>query len=272
MLLEAIRVAAEVGPVIPLSPTHKPLIAFAGMAKTADEVRKLWSAWPSAGIGVHAASAGLLIIDVENPAKRPGTPDGSRSLDALTARLGWLPKTLTHRTKSGGWHYVFRASNGPRSSQGWLRGGLPCPGVDIVAGNAILRWPPTGGYRRVDGPSIAAELPQKWAQAMTEQQKEELPIQWQSERGLHAYVRRVLAIREEELSSLSSGRSVALNAVAYSLGRWSPPLRTGAIEEALVRASKANGAYSEHGARACLSTIRRGIAAGAKRPKAGILR
>lgn len=103
---------------------------------TTDEKQILdwWSKWPSANVGI-ATGQGLLVIDIDVAA------GGTESMARLVEEHGRLPPTPVVQTGGGGWHYLLRAEDGLRNSQGKLG-----RGVDVRA---------DGGYV-VAAPSLHA--------------------------------------------------------------------------------------------------------------------
>jgi hypothetical protein len=88
---------------------------------------------PWSMIGGVPGSAGLVVVDVD--------VQGGASLTDLPAE--WL-ETRRHKTRSGGWHLIFRArpgadyGNGPRADLG--------PGIDIRHDRGYIILPPSPGY------------------------------------------------------------------------------------------------------------------------------
>jgi putative DNA primase/helicase len=88
-----------------------------------DRIRSWWSKWPDANIGIPTGeSSGLLVLDIDD--------HGSASLDALEAKHGELPETLSVRTGGGGRHIYFRypSGRGIRNSTGKVGSGLDMRG------------------------------------------------------------------------------------------------------------------------------------------------
>jgi len=75
-------------------------------------IRDWWTRWPDANIGV--ALDDLVVVDVD-PRNGGEVPDG-------------LPATVTARTGSGGWHFIYRAAPGKQYA------GRLCQGVDLKSG------------------------------------------------------------------------------------------------------------------------------------------
>lgn len=230
-----------------------------------ESVGALRDRWPGCAVGVVANRAGLIVVDVDVKDARPGIA----TMLELQAELGELPQTRTHRTRSGGWHLLFRDPGGVRSAQGSLRGARrAAPAVDIVAGRALIRWAPgTPGYR-VARPGPIAELPPAWIAALRDPPDEpraraEIP-------DVEARARRyaIAALEREavELAEMGALRNCSLFKAAASLGSLLA-LSEDEIAGVLLLACEQNGALKEHGRRACEKTIARGVRAGRAQPR-----
>lgn len=270
-MLAAALAASRYGAVIPLSAQRTPLTAFDDGRRDPEGIKALWHRYPSAGVGVLAWTGSLLVIDVEHPDKKPGGPDGFATMRTLCKQLGPLKRTRTHTTKSGGRHYVYAVPEGckVRSSQGTLRGAeLGAPGVDVVTGRAVLRWPPTGGYALEGDLMGCVPLPASWLDAMTERERPPAPPkQFTDHERIAHYVSRAIQLEADELAGVQATRNCALAKSAYKLGSLADHVSEETIEEALLGACEANGSLREHGRRMCTNTIRRCIASGAKHPR-----
>lgn len=269
MRKEALYVAADLGPVVPLRPNRVPFVKFEDASADPEVIYEWWTRWPDAGIGVAAWLTSLLVVDVEHPAKNG--EDGFETLRMLEEVIGPLPVTRTHATKTGGRHHVFALPRGAaiRSSQGVIRGrDLSAPGIDIVSDRAVLRWPPTAGYTLETDAEVAL-LPTTWIAALIDppaiiSPHYTLPTDTDQRRK---YAITALANEAAELASLGDGRRVALNTAAFKLGQLSPPLLVGEITDALVSACHINGSLRMHGQRFCEQTVLRSIRAGMKQPR-----
>jgi hypothetical protein len=277
MLTAALFAAADFGDVLPLSPGRKPLVTFDRATSEPEAIAALWQEHPGAGVGVAAWSARLIELDVEHPGKGHG--DGRDTLARLERQIGPLPPTRTHATKTGGLHLVFALPPGAtlRSAHCLIRGeGIAAPGLDIIAGRAVLRWPPTPGYtiertgagHTMDGAGGAALLPERWIRALSDPPT--LPVSrvvlTAEDRG-RRYVLAALERESVAIAAVSAGRNTALTRSAFRLGQLCPSLRLDEIEASLMLASKANGSIRDHGARVCLSTIRRQVMKGSQIPR-----
>lgn len=265
----ALSVAAELGHVLPLHPrTRVPLVAFDRATGDPETIAAWWARWPDAGYGVRADLARLVALDLEHP--RKAGADGRATLRVLEARIGALPATREHATKSGGAHLVFGLPRGValRAAQRLIRGlGEGAPGLDVVAGRAVLRWPPTSGYAvAVDAP--VAPLPTAWIAALSEPPEPARPDPIVIGEGRERrYALAALEAEACELAQRAELRNCALTRAAFRLGQLCPPLAASEIEGVLLLALEANGALREHGRRACLGTIARGLRAGMKSPR-----
>lgn len=242
--------------------TLRPMVAFDMAVAT---VTDLHEQWPGCAVGVRADRAGIVVIDVDVKDDRPGIA----TMRELQTELGELPSTRTHRTRSGGWHLLFRDPGGIRSAQGALRGiHRPAPAVDVVAGRALIRWAPgTPGYRVARAVPIA-ELPSLWIAALREPPEEPraraaVPDDDNRDRR---YAIKALENEAVELAETGALRNCSLFKSAAALGSLLA-LSEDEIAVVLMTACEANGALKEHGRRACEKTIARGVRAGRAKPR-----
>lgn len=93
--------------VFPLAPNSKaPLTehGFKDATKDPEAIRQWWTRWPEANVGVATGRiSGIVVLDID----RKHGVDGAVSAAELE-----LPKTLTIRTPSGGFHLFFKAPQG----------------------------------------------------------------------------------------------------------------------------------------------------------------
>lgn len=143
MLKAALRYAALGWHVFPLSTTGDikrphPCLGKEGghLHGTTDEekIRGWWSRYPTAGIGVHCAASGLIVVDID---PRHGGPV---TLDKLTAEYGPLDSPVMAFTGGGGEHRLFAAPAGLRSAPGRL--GPAKGGIDLKF-NGYIVLPPS---------------------------------------------------------------------------------------------------------------------------------
>src|SRR6516225_2678222 len=77
---------------------------------------------PNIGVATGRIN-GIVVVDVD---PRNG---GDKT---FTEQLGWLPETRRHRSRSGGWHLIFKyPPQGIRNFAGTDRNGWP--GIDILS-------------------------------------------------------------------------------------------------------------------------------------------
>lgn len=270
-MLDGALAAAKFGAVLPLNADRRPLVTFDQASQEPEAIRSLWARFPEAGVGLGAWSSELLVIDVESPAKKEGGADGFATMRGLVKQLGPLRRTRTHTTKSGGKHYVFRLPTGLqlRSSQGFIRGAeLSAPGVDIVTGRAVLRWPPTPGYGLEGEKQDCVELSGSWVKALTDPPRApEEPKYFDDSTHIARYVSRALERESADLAGVQAVRNCACFASAFKMGTLAEHLSFERVVTALMQACEANGSAREHGHRACISTITRGFRSGTKEPR-----
>ncbi|QJB55930.1 DUF3987 domain-containing protein [Pseudodesulfovibrio sp. zrk46] len=107
--LDAALHYAEAGfPVFPCDRSKAPKVKTGFMAATTDlgQIRKWWTMWPGASIGIPTgAASGVFVLDID-------MPNGPRDLDCLESEKGRLPDTLSQRTGSGGLHHFYAVPDG----------------------------------------------------------------------------------------------------------------------------------------------------------------
>lgn len=103
-------------------------------ATDSEIINQWWRKWPNANVGlVTGRQSGVFVLDVDT------AKGGGYSLDELQDAYGELPPTLTARTGSGGYHYVFRYPDVRlRNSTS-----LIAPGLDIKSDNGYIVAPPS---------------------------------------------------------------------------------------------------------------------------------
>lgn len=156
MLEAAVSYAKDGLPIFPCTPGDKnPLTphGFKDSSTEAPQIRRWWTQWPDANIGIATGkTSGLLVLDVD---PRNG---GFESLEALFPP-GKRPRTAMQITGGGGLHIFFE-------HPGRMRGIKLAPGIDVKAdGGYIIASPsvhPSGKrYRWVEGRSLADLQPAK---------------------------------------------------------------------------------------------------------------
>lgn len=100
-----------------------------------EKIRQWWTKSPEANIGLATGSRSKrVVLDVDiKKGKR-----GDQSLETLVKEHGFLPRTLTNRTPSGGWHFIFRLPSGSMGTPINVRTGL-----DILGEGRYIVAPPS---------------------------------------------------------------------------------------------------------------------------------
>lgn len=117
------------------SPGKHPRTEHGASDATADQpaIRKWWTRWPAAGVGLHCGKNGLVVIDID---PRNGGDDTWR---ALETEHGVNTDTLINLTGGGGRHLLYNSNGvGPEKLAGELG-----PGVDVKKGNGYVILPPS---------------------------------------------------------------------------------------------------------------------------------
>ena len=162
LLAYAIAYAGAGLKVLPLVPggkaPHGVLVPHGFKDATTDRVQleTWWSQVPDAGVGIVPGSAGLLVVDVDIKAGATGL----QTIASLQGRYGELPSTLTQRTPTGGYHYVFRLSTPGRIVGNAHRLG---PGIDVRSSAGYIAVEPSatgqGRYGWIDFDPLSGERP-----------------------------------------------------------------------------------------------------------------
>lgn len=144
----------------------RPLIRWLEGASTdLEEVATWWGGqFAGAWVGVHAARAGIVTVDLDLPkGDDPDAPDGRENLRAGGYELP--PTPIKYKTRSGGRHRIYAAPQGRTLSIGRNH---PVPLVDIRAGNGLMVYygppltgpvdlPPAPEWALIDGTVKARE-------------------------------------------------------------------------------------------------------------------
>lgn len=138
----ALDLAAAELPVFPCNALKRPAIprlrAGQGFKDASTDPRRIREMWRIAAktvqlVGVPTGSAsGFDVLDWD-----PRHDTG----DWWGTNVDWLPETRTHRTMSGGWHWLFRHRPGVRNSISKI-----APGVDVRGEGGYVIMPPSRGY------------------------------------------------------------------------------------------------------------------------------
>jgi len=142
----ALELAHQGFPVFPVKSDKKPACphGFKDATNDIDAVKLLWELYPAPLVGVPTGqSSGLDALDIDT---RHG---GDKWLADNAAKI---PETRVHRTRAGGWHYIFRHHVGLRNSAGRI-----ADGVDVRARGGYIVWWPSAGL-----PVLSDALPALW--------------------------------------------------------------------------------------------------------------
>jgi len=152
MLQAALAYVAQGFKVFPVKPDKKPLTEHGLKDATQLQigVKEYWRKWPDAGIAIPTDGLVVLDFDIKH--------NGLESKQAIEEKYGDLPATRTHVTGSGGFHYIYRNSNGTNIRNTVELGGYE--GVDIRANGGYIVVPPSlhesgGQYELQDDLPIA---------------------------------------------------------------------------------------------------------------------
>jgi hypothetical protein len=135
---DALGIAGEGWPVFPCDSGKKPTCrrGFLAASREAREIRRLFTLPGTAMIGVPTGPAsGFDVVDV----------DPRHEGNAWIEACGWKVQTRTHRTRSGGVHFLFRHAEGMRNSAGRI-----APGVDVRGAGGYVIVPPSPGYELLE--------------------------------------------------------------------------------------------------------------------------
>jgi len=155
-LEHALNLARNHIPVFPCNEDKTPRTLNGFKDATTDErkIRRWWGPWPEALIGVPAGiKFDVIDIDLQHQEARDWLPTSP------------IPITRTHRTRSGGLHYLFQPTAGLRNSVSKL-----ARGVDVRARGGYVIWWPAQGFD-VENPDALAEMPGKILATLAEKKE-----------------------------------------------------------------------------------------------------
>lgn len=275
----AIALAKEGFKVFPIPPGKKSSYKAAahsngrawGMTDDPEEIRRDWVKHPDAGIGLPTGEQnGIFVLDLDC---KDGV-DGVAWLHKKEALHGYLPKTVTARSPTGGLHIWFAyPSFEVRNSAGAL-----APGVDIRGEGGMVVVPPSekpdgSAYEWIASPHdvTIAEAPE-WlltllldhqasrnARTHAERRTEWLPL---TSKGIDRQIE--MAARKVAMAAPGE-RNDTLNRQAYWLGQ---AIAGGWMDEATVRDALTEAAIEAGlGLDEVAQTLESGLAAGARNPR-----
>jgi len=135
-------------PVFACGPDKRPVTqhGFHDATRDAAEIRLQFSTLGAAMIGVPTGQgAGFFVVDLD-------VKNGGQGLEWLAANQHRLPRTRTHRTRSGGQHLLFQWPEGRTIRNSASR---VAPGVDVRGNGGYIITPPSPDYEIADASALA---------------------------------------------------------------------------------------------------------------------
>ncbi|MCS3503431.1 putative DNA primase/helicase [Bradyrhizobium japonicum] len=257
MLTLALSLAAAGTPVFPCRPENKRPFTSNGFKSASvfpHVLDRWWRDWPDALVGMPTGErTGVWVLDMDSH-------KGAAESDLPYS----LPPTRMVRTRSGGKHFYFR-----HAGLGNSPGRLP-PGWDVRGQGGFVLVAGNPGYtlERVVPPAEAPE----WLLALIRPRPYVPRPSQPYAAGQHDhYVDAALRSELVALSGAAAGsRGTALNTTAFRLGTLvgAGALDRGNAEHGLLDAAHGCGLVAVDGERAVRATIRRGLDAGSRQPRA----
>jgi putative DNA primase/helicase len=245
-----------------------------GMTRDVEEIRRDFTQWPDAGVGIPTGAVNGIVV-VETDTKTGGhAHDGELALQELETRHGPLPETLQAESPSGSVHRYFRhPGNGIKIRTSASEIGA---GIDVRGDGGMVVAPPSvrhdGTYRWRNRNPIAPMPP--WLIELTKNKPPLSISQRAAVKGpievSNAYAAAALRSEIDALADIAPGsRNHALNRAAFSLHQLVAGglLDGGEVERRLVDASIANGLIGDDGLPSIIATIRSGARAGLQHPR-----
>ena len=230
-------------------------------------VSRWWARWPDANVAVLTGSvSGLVVLDVD---RRHG---GDRTLEALVARHGRLPRTATVQTGDGVHLYFAHPGQRIGNDSGQRLG----RGLDVRGDGGYVLAPPSlhasgRRYLRLEPMNFIAPLPTWMIEELTRERITPSPSVNGGKRLVNgdasAWARTALEGEVQRVCSAVEGtRNITLNRAAFSLGQIvaSGLLDRGAVETELADAAHRVGLSD----RETKLTIQSGLDAGSRTPRA----
>lgn len=261
----ALQYAARGWHVLPLKPREKIPLTPNGVKDATNDpetIRRWWTRWPNANIGIACGPSRLLVVDLDGPEALTAWAD-------LAQRLGIPYDTLTAHTGGGGIHLIYRVPDGLRLGNSAGRLG---PHIDTRGEGGYIVAPPSvhpsgRPYTWEDPDREILELPQPLADLLTRPKPEAPPTPpTPPRRDLHPYAEAALREEIEEVRRAPEGtRNDTLNKAAFSLGQLvgAGILDRRTVEEELAAAARAAGLEE----REIQATLRSGLEAGMRQPR-----
>ena len=228
-----------------------------------EQLRRWFTRWPRANVGIRTgATSGLVVLDVDVRHR------GDASLRALTDKRGQLPRTLTARTPSGGWHHYFTWPGVElRNSASVLDDGL-----DVRAEGGYVAAVPSlvarvGDYEWMDYNTPVAPMPGWLVRLLRKPKRAPAPGRTVllPRAAAVTLAESVLADRARQVANAPrSRRNNTLNACAFYLGTF---VARGVLDSAQVYEVLTAAAFQAGlGEREIRATIASGLSAGLDAP------
>jgi len=134
-LAAAIELGANGVPCFPCASTKRPTCpdGFHNAETDADAIAELWAKYPGSLVGARTgAASGLAVLDID--AKH------ASAIEWLRSSKPRLPRTRVHRTRSGGYHLLFRHVDGLTCTVSRIGKGIDTRGD----GGYVVWWPAAG--------------------------------------------------------------------------------------------------------------------------------
>ena len=257
-----------------------------GMTRDAAEIRRDFTRWPDAGIGIPCGAVNGIVV-VETDTVEGHGIDGSNSLAQLETKHGALPETLQAISPSGSVHRYFKhPGNGIKIKSSASEIGR---GIDIRGDGGMVIAPPTvrpgvGVYRWInrnpiaDMPDWLIELtkgkqPPKPKRLSIRERAQAAVRRWQTDRlrALPGYGTAALEYEIGDLAKTAEGsRNHALNRSAFNLFQLvhDGQLDRSDVERHLIDACAANGLIEDRAGRLAIeATIRSAFKGAAAKPR-----
>ncbi len=194
-------------PVMPCGADKHPRVKGWPAIASADPVQiAAWFKAPGfTTVGVPTGEwSGISVLDIDTKPDRDGRPWVQRN-------RRHLPNTRIHKTRSGGYHLLYRHKPGLRNSVDSI-----AAGVDVRANGGFIVWWPASGFEIVRDVPIA-DWPEWLDPGDPPERHYDVPT-FQSETAAQRYVEATMRNGEEEvLAAMAGARNDTLNRVTYNL-------------------------------------------------------
>ena len=246
-----------------------------GMTRDAEEIRRDFTQWPNAGIGLPTGAVNKIIV-VETDTVTGHGVDGDAALRAIEAKYGPLPITLEAISPSGSIHRYFRH---PRDGIRIKNSASEiAAGIDVRGDGGMVVAPPSvrsdGAYRWLNRKRIApmpawlVELTKDKPPTISQRAAVRVPISHCPAYGMAALKGEIAAL----CNAPDGQRNHALNTASFNLhqlvavGQLNGP----DVERELITACEINGLMADRkngGPAGVIATIKSGARAGLQNPR-----